>query len=384
MAPDHARWQRLAEVAGLFLKLGVTAFGGPAAHIAMMRDEVVRRRAWLDDQRFLDLLGATNLIPGPNSTEMTIHLGFLRAGWCGLVVGGACFILPAMLIVMALAWGYVHFGTTPAVGWLLYGVKPVVIAIIVQALAGLIPQAIKGPLTAVVGLGTLVLYALGVNEIALLGIAGVVVMLGHNVQRWQQSRVASVVLALGGVPLPALAVTTFSLPLLFLTFLKIGAVLYGSGYVLLAFLRADFVVRLGWLTDRQLLDAVAIGQVTPGPVFTTATFIGYVLAGVPGALWATLGIFLPAFIFVAISNPLIPRLRNSPWASGLLDGVNIASLGLMAAVTWQLGRASLIDLLTVAVALLSAGLLLRYNINATWLIAGGAVVGCLRALLWGI
>ena len=384
MAPEHARWQRLAEVAGLFLKLGVTAFGGPAAHIAMMRHEVVRRRAWLDDQRFLDLLGATNLIPGPNSTEMTIHLGFLRAGWCGLVVGGACFILPAMLIVMALAWGYVHFGTTPAVGWLLYGVKPVVIAIIVQALAGLIPTAIKGPLTASVGLGTLLLYALGVNEIALLGIAGVVVMLGHNVQRWQQSRVASVVLALGGVPLPALAVTTFSLPLLFLTFLKIGAVLYGSGYVLLAFLRADFVVRLGWLTDQQLLDAVAIGQVTPGPVFTTATFIGYVLAGVPGALWATLGIFLPAFIFVAISNPLIPRLRNSPWASGLLDGVNIASLGLMAAVTWQLGRASLIDLLTVAVALLSAGLLLRYNINATWLIAGGAVVGLLRALLWGM
>lgn len=384
MAPDHARWQRLTEVAGLFLKLGVTAFGGPAAHIAMMRNEVVRRRAWLDDQRFLDLLGATNLIPGPNSTEMTIHLGFLRAGWGGLVVGGACFILPAMLIVMALAWSYVRFGTTPAVGWLLYGVKPVVIAIMVQALAGLIPKAIKGPLTTVVGLGTLGLYALGVNAIALLGSAGVMVMLGHNMQRWQQSRVASVVLALGGVPLPALAVTTFSLPLLFLTFLKIGAVLYGSGYVLLAFLRADFVVRLGWLTDQQLLDAVAIGQVTPGPVFTTATFIGYVLAGVPGALWATLGIFLPAFVFVAISNPLIPRLRNSPWASGLLDGVNIASLGLMAAVTWQLGRAALIDLLTVAVALLSAGLLLRYNINATWLIAGGAVVGLLRALLWGM
>jgi chromate transporter len=383
MAPDHPRWQRLAEVAGLFLKLGVTAFGGPAAHIAMMRHEVVRRRAWLDDQRFLDLLGATNLIPGPNSTEMTIHLGLLRAGWCGLVVGGACFILPAMLIVMALAWSYVRFGTTPAAGWLLYGVKPVVIAIIVQALAGLTPKAVTGPLTACVGLGTLVLYALGVNEIVLLATAGIVVMLGHNVQRWQQSRVTSIVLALGGVSLPALAVTTFSLPLLFLTFLKIGAVLYGSGYVLLAFLRADFVVRLGWLTDQQLLDAVAIGQVTPGPVFTTATFIGYVLAGVPGALWATLGIFLPSFVFVAVSNPLIPRLRNSPWASGLLDGVNIASLGLMAAVTWQLGRTSLVDPLTVVVALLSAGLLLRYNINATWLIAGGAVVGLLRALLWG-
>jgi chromate transporter len=383
MAPDHPRWQRLAEVAGLFLKLGVTAFGGPAAHIAMMRHEVVRRRAWLDDQRFLDLLGATNLIPGPNSTEMTIHLGLLRAGWCGLVVGGACFILPAMLIVMALAWGYVRFGTTPAAGWLLYGVKPVVIAIIVQALAGLTPKAVTGPLIACVGLGTLVLYALGVNEIVLLATAGIVVMLGHNVQRWQQSRVTSIVLALGGVSLPALAVTTFSLPLLFLTFLKIGAVLYGSGYVLLAFLRADFVVRLGWLTDQQLLDAVAIGQVTPGPVFTTATFIGYMLAGVPGALWATLGIFLPSFVFVAVSNPLIPRLRNSPWASGLLDGVNIASLGLMAAVTWQLGRTSLVDPLTVVVALLSAGLLLRYNINATWLIAGGAVVGLLRALLWG-
>jgi chromate transporter len=314
---------------------------------------------------------------------MTIHLGLLRAGWCGLVVGGACFILPAMLIVMALAWSYVRFGTTPAAGWLLYGVKPVIIAIIVQALAGLTPKAVTGPLTACVGLGTLALYALGVNEIVLLATAGVVVMLGRNVQRWQQSRITSVVLALGGVPLPALAVTTFSLPLLFLTFLKIGAVLYGSGYVLLAFLRADFVVRLGWLTDQQLLDAVAIGQVTPGPVFTTATFIGYMLAGVPGALWATLGIFLPSFVFVAISNPLIPRLRNSPWASGLLDGVNIASLGLMAAVTWQLGRASLVDLLTVAVALLSAGLLFRYNINATWLIAGGAVVGLLRALLWG-
>jgi len=379
--PDQPFRQRLAEVALLFFKLGVTAFGGPAAHIAMMRHEVVERRKWLDDQRFLYLLGAVNLIPGPNSTEMTIHLGFLRAGWPGLIVGGTCFIVPAMLIVMALAWVYVRFGTTPQAGWLLYGVKPVIIAIIVQALVGLLRQAVKGPLTAGVGLVTLALYIRGVNEIVLLFAGGIAVMLVQNLRRLRTPGMASLVLPFVGLSPAVLTATAFSVPLLFLTFLKIGAVLYGSGYVLLAFLRADFVTRLGWLTDQQLLDAVAIGQVTPGPVFTAATFIGFVLGGVPGAVWATLDIFLPAFILVAISNPLIPRIRHSPWTSGLLDGVNITALGLMAAVTWQLSHTPLVDPLTVALALVSLGLLLKWQINATWLVLGGAAVGLLRAAL---
>ncbi len=372
---------RLWEVAALFLKLGLTAFGGPAAHIALMRDEVVTRRRWLDDQRFLDLLGATNLIPGPNSTEMAIHIGYVRAGWAGLIAGGVCFITPAMLIVMALAWAYVRFGSTPEAGWLLYGIKPVIIAVIAQALWGLGQKAVQGPLTALVGLAALVLYFLGVNEIALLFAGGLAVMAVENLCRWRRTGLAGILALPGGLSLPALAAAPFSLPLMFVTFLKIGAVLYGSGYVLLAFLRADFVTRLGWLTDRQLLDAVAVGQVTPGPLFTTATFIGYVLAGVPGALLATLGIFLPSFLFVALSNPLIPRLRSSPWASSMLDGVNVASLGLMAAVTWQLGRASFVDPLTIALALVSLVLLLRFRVNSTWLVLGGAIVGLVSSAL---
>jgi chromate transporter len=371
----------LREVTLLFLRLGITAFGGPAAHIAMFRDETVERRKWVTDQHFLDLLGATNLIPGPNSTEMAIHLGFIRAGWAGLIAGGASFILPAMLIVMALAWVYVRFGSTPEASWLLYGIKPAVIAIIVQALGGLGQKAVKGPLTALIGLAVLVLYFLGVNELALLFAGGLVVMLGENLSRLRKTGLAVIVAPLGGLSLPALAAAPFSLPLMFLTFLKIGAVLYGSGYVLLAFLRADFVVRLGWLTDQQLLDAIAIGQVTPGPVFTTATFIGYLLGGVPGALLGTLGIFLPSFVFVALSNPLIPRLRNSPWASGLLDGVNVASLGLMAAVTVQLGIASLVDPLTVVLALAALGLLFRFKVNSAWLVIGSALVGWASSLL---
>jgi len=375
--------QRLAEVAKLFLKLGITAFGGPAAHIAMMHDETVKRRKWLSDQEFLDLVGATNLIPGPNSTEMAIHVGFLRAGWPGLIIGGLCFILPAMLIVMALAWVYVRFGNIPQAGRVLYGIKPVVIAIIVQALWILGQKAVKGPLTAVVGLVVLVSYFFGVNEIVLLFAGGLLVMTGSNLRRLRkQVQGGFLVPSMTGLNMLApttLAATPFGLPLLFLTFLKIGAVLFGSGYVLLAFLRADFVVRFGWLTDHQLIDAIAIGQVTPGPVFTAATFIGFILAGVPGALLATLGIFLPSFVFVAVSNPLIPRIRNSAWISGLLDGVNAASLGLMAAVTWQLGRASLTDPLTLLTALIAFGLLALFKINWTWLIAGGAIIGFLSA-----
>lgn len=375
------RRERLGEVAALFLKLGLTAFGGPAAHIGMMHDEVVKRRGWLDDQQFLDLLGATNLIPGPNSTEMAIHIGYLRAGWAGLIVAGTCFILPAMLIVMALAWAYVQFGATPAATWLLYGVKPVVIAIVALALLDLGRKAVKGWLTALAGLAVFVLYFLNVNEIALLFAGGLLVMIGANWQRLRQGGLKTSLPPLSALGLPALAATGFSLPLLFLTFLKIGAVLYGSGYVLLAFLRADFVTRLGWLTDRQLVDAVAIGQATPGPVSTTATFIGFILGGVPGALLATLGIFLPSFIFVAVSNPQIPKMRRSAWVGALLDGVNIASLGLMGAVTVELGRAALVDPLTLGIGVVSLILLLRFRVNSTWLVAGGALLGLISAAL---
>jgi len=373
--------KRLGEIATLFLKLGITGFGGPAAHIGMMHDETVKRRKWLSDQEFLDLVGATNLIPGPNSTEMAIHIGYLRAGWPGLITAGACFIAPAMLIVMILAAIYVRYGTTPQVEWLLYGIKPVVIAIILQALWSLGQKAIKGWLTAVVGAGVLGLYFLGANEIALLFGGGLLVMLAMNYKRLSSQRMAAYLVPIGALTILSQALTPFSLPLMFLTFLKIGSVLYGSGYVLLAFLRAEFVVDYGWLTEQQLLDAIAIGQVTPGPVLTTATFIGYLLAGTPGALLATLGIFLPAFIFVAISNPWIPRLRSSAWFSGLLDGVNAAALGLMGGVTWQLGRSSIVDPLTALIAAASLVLLVRFKVNSTWLIAGGALVGLLSAAL---
>jgi chromate transporter len=375
---------RLTEVAALFFKLGTIGFGGPAACIAMMHDETVRRRGWLSNQEFLDLVGATNLIPGPNSTEMAIHLGYRRAGWPGLLAGGLCFMLPAALIVAALAWVYVRYGSTPEAGWLLYGVKPVIIALIIQALWTLGRIAIKGPFVAIVGLAVLVLFFAGVNEIDLLLAGGLVVMIGTNIRRVKPTLsglllAPPVVGSVGGLGGTA-AAASFSLPLLALTFLKIGAVLYGSGYVLLAFLRADFVVRFGWLTDRQLLDAVAVGQVTPGPLFTTATFIGYLLGGFPGSGLATAAIFFPSFVFVALTNRLIPKLRASTWIGGALDGVNAASLGLMAGVTWQLGRVSLTDPLTILMAFISLGLMIRYNPTPIWLIAGGAAVGLLRAM----
>jgi chromate transporter len=365
----------------LFLKLGITGFGGPAAHIGMMHDEIVKRRKWLSDQEFLDLLGATNLIPGPNSTEMAIHIGYLRAGWPGLITAGVCFIAPAMLIVMVLAAIYAQYGTTPQVTWLLYGIKPVVIAIIVQALWSLGKHAVNGWLTALVAGGVAALYFLGVNEIALLFGGGLIVMLALNLKRLRPRGMAAFLLPAGGLAILAQALVPFSLPLMFLTFLKIGSVLYGSGYVLLAFLRADFVVQYGWLTDQQLLDAISIGQVTPGPVLTTATFIGYLLGGTPGAVLATIGIFLPAFIFVAISNPWIPRMRNSAWFGGLLDGVNASALGLMGGVTWQLGRSSIVDPLTALIAVAALVLLVRFKVNSTWLIAGGALIGLLSAAL---
>lgn len=368
---------RLKEVAGLFARLGITAFGGPAAHISMLYDETVKRKKWLDEQHFLDLLGATNLIPGPNSTEMAIHIGYVRAGWRGLIVAGACFILPAMLTVLALAWSYVQFSATPTANWLLYGVKPVVMAVIIQALWGLGQKALKSVLTALIGAATLALYFFNIDLLVLMIAGGLLVMALQNLRLLQQVNPTAAPPLLFGLNFLAADAAPFSLWQLFFIFLKIGAVLYGSGYVLLAFLQTDLVTRLGWLTEQQLIDAVAVGQLTPGPVFTTATFIGYLLGGVPGAIAATVGIFLPSFIFVAISNPIIPRLRRSPWAGAFLDGVNAASLGLMAAVTWQLGYASLVDPLTVALALVAATLLFWFKVNSTWLIFGGAIAGLL-------
>ncbi|MBN2511368.1 MAG: chromate transporter [Sedimentisphaerales bacterium] len=367
--------RRVLEVAALFLRLGLTAFGGPAAHIAMMHDEVVKRRKWLDDEHYLNLLGATQFIPGPNSTEMAIHIGFVRAGWTGLIVGGVCFALPAICIVTALAWAYVRYESLPQIGSLLYGVKPVILIIIAQALWLLGRKAIRDALTAIVGAGVIVLYFVGINEILLLFAGGAVIMFGRNLGHGG-SKVKGFVPLLG-LSLPAAGTIPFQLSTLFLTFLKIGSVWYGSGYVLLAFLQSDFVDRLGWLSSQQLMDAIAIGQVTPGPLFTTATFIGYVLGGVKGAVLATLGIFLPSFVFVAISNPLIPKLRSSRWAGALLDGVTVASLGLMAAVTLQLGRQFLFDVQSLIVAGISFVLLIRYKINSTWLILGAAALGLL-------
>lgn len=378
-----------AEVAKIFLKLGTIAFGGPAAHIAMMRDEMCVRRRWVSEERFLDLLGAANLIPGPSSTELAIYLGYERAGWKGLISGGVCFIVPAMLLVLAIAWAYVNYGTTPEAGWLLYGIKPVIVAIIVQALCGLLKTAVKGPLLAAAGIIVLGLYLAGLNPVALIFGSGLIVMLSANGWRyWRGARNTSAGVALfpvlgfsvaqvaGMVPVP------FSLTALFVTFLKLGSVVFGSGYVLLAFLRNDFVHRLGWLSDQQILDAVAVGQFTPGPVFTTATFIGYVVGGVTGAILATIGIFLPAFVFVAAVFPLVGMIRRSPWASGFLDGVNVAALGLIAGVTWQLGLAALIDWFTVVVAVLALMLILRFKINSAWLVFGGGAVGLISRLLF--
>jgi chromate transporter len=375
----------LKELALLFLKLGTIAFGGPAAHIAMMEDEVVRRRRWLTREKFLDLLGMTNLIPGPNSTELAIHLGYTQRGWAGLLVAGSCFIFPAAIIVGTLAWAYVRFGTLPQASGLLYGVKPVVIAVVLQALWKLARTAAKTKFLALIGLVAVLLGFLGINELVVLFGAGVIV----GIRQWIENRrqrgrkpPSGLLAAMPILPLAQMAATTATtapptvglLPL-FLFFLKVGSVLFGSGYVLLAFLRADLVERWGWLSDAQLIDAIAIGQVTPGPVFTTATFIGYILAGPLGAVVGTVGIFLPAFFFVALSGPLVPRLRQSQIAGAFLDGLNVASLALMAVVTWYLARAALIDWITVGLVIASAILLIRFRVNSVWLVLGGAIIG---------
>jgi chromate transporter len=374
----------LAELASLFLKLGVTAFGGPAAHIAMMEDEVVRRRHWITHEEFLDLLGATNLIPGPNSTEMAIHIGHRRAGWAGLLVAGSCFILPAALIVGVISWAYVNYGSMPQAEGVLYGVKPVVLAIVLQAIWRLARSALKTRLLVMTGVAAGAVSYLGINELAILFGTGAFVAAAKSMFFRKSAGAAGIMSGFWpGIPMATATTTTgstlvaasFGLWPMFLVFAKIGSVLFGSGYVLLVFLRADLVDRLHWLAEGQLLDAIAIGQITPGPVFTTATFVGYILSGVPGAIMATVGIFLPAFFFVAISGPLVPRMRRSPTAGAFLDGVNAASLALMAVVMIQLARTAFVDYGTIVIGIAAAVLLLRYNLNTTWLVLGGTVAG---------
>ncbi len=389
-SPEGER--RLAELAALFFRLGLTAFGGPAAHIAMMEEEVVRRRKWLSHAEFLDMLGATNLIPGPNSTEMAIHIGHKRAGWAGLLVAGACFIVPAVTVTLALAWVYVRFGKIPQAGGVLYGIKPVMIAVVLQALWSLGKSAIKSRPLGALGAAAALAAAAGVEELAILFGGGALAAMWPSGSKPPPTRpdpeeskpppsnLAN--LALGGTAgLGGASTAVASSWSLFLVFAKIGSILFGSGYVLLAFLRADLVERHHWMTEAQLVDAIAVGQLTPGPVFTTATFVGYVIHGLPGATAATAGIFLPAFVFVALSGPLIPRLRASKRAGAFLDGVNVTSLALMAVVTFQLGRTALVDVVTILIAACATFALIKWKVSSVWLILGGAVVGAVWSAL---
>jgi chromate transporter len=389
---------RLKELARLFLKLGLIGFGGPNAHIAMMEDEVVNRREWLTREQFIDLIGATNLIPGPNSTEMAIHIGYVYAGWLGLIVAGVGFVLPAVLITMGLAWGYVNFGTIPQVAGLLYGIKPAVLGVIIDALWRLGKKAVKTSklLTIAIFVALLVWFA-DVSEIIALLIGGVIGMIWLQFPpRNPQSDESANLLIAGittGIALKASATAiglVKSIPVslwqLGYSFLKIGGTLFGGGYVLLSLVQSEFVDGYGWLTQSQLLDAISIGQFTPGPILTTATFIGYVIGGIPGAIVATIAIFLPSFILVAATNPLIPHLRKSKWLAAFLDAVNVSALALMLVVTIQLALATLgtpprLDWAAVSIAIGSAILGIRFQVSSAWLVLGGALLGQIASSL---
>ena len=342
---------------------------------------MVRRRHWLTREEFLDLLGVINLIPGPNSTEMAIQIGYRLAGWPGLVMGGVGFVFPAAVLTLALASLYVRYGTLPQAASVLYGIKAVMIAVVLQAIWNLSRTAVKSKLLLLIGVLAVLTNALGVNVLALLFGAGMAAVAAKQAaSALKEASSASVAVPIGGSISKTLIGTLgtgvpFGLMPLFTFFLKVGAVLFGSGYVLLAFLRTDLVVRLQWLSDKQLLDAIAVGQVTPGPVFTTATFIGYLLDRIPGAAVATVGIFLPSFVFIAIVGPLVPRMRKSALLGAFLDGVNVGALALMLVVTWHLGRAALVDLTTIALAVVSAVALMRFKINSTSLIMDGGIIG---------
>jgi chromate transporter len=363
----------LGELALAFLKLGTIAFGGPAAHLAMMEEEFVRRRRWITQAEFLDRMAAANLIPGPSSTETTIFIGQLKRGWRGLIVAGSCFLLPAAIIVSLIAWAYVRYGALPQVAGMLYAIKPVVVAIVIQALWKLSKTGVRTKFLAAIAALAVVLNLFGFGPIVVLLIAGTISAAALWLKMKMRMKSGPVAVSLGALPkFFAAAVVTaataaalpFTLWRLFLSFLKIGSVIFGSGYVLLAFLQSEFVERLHWLTEKQLIDAVAVGQFTPGPVFTTATFIGYILGGWLGAIVATVGIFLPGFLLVAASGPLLPRIRRSPAISAALDGVVAGSLALMAVVTWQLGKAAIMDRMTIAIFVVSVVALLRFRVNS--------------------
>lgn len=395
----------IAEVIRVCGKLGIIGFGGPAAHIAMLEDEAVTRRQWLSREHFLDLVGATNLIPGPNSTEMMIHIGYVRAGWPGLVLAGICFVLPAVVLTTILAWVYVEFGSLPAVQPFLLGVKPAILAVILGALWRLGRTASKPQaavqtriLLGVIGSVVAIAVLLGMPEIwalvaggvlgmcalvlAATGWGGLATLLALPVGwkgYWAENVVATPfkwMVALGAIAGPAVGLGALGL-----FFLKVGSVLYGSGYVLVAFLEGELVHEYGWLTQQQLLDAIAIGQFTPGPVLSTAAFIGYLLAGVPGAAISAAAIFAPSFVFVAILNPIVPRLRRSQWMSAFLDAVNVSAVGLMAAVLLRLTTDVITAWPAALLALLAAVAVLRWRISSAWTVLGGALLGWLLALL---
>ncbi len=375
---------RLTELAAIFLKLGAIGFGGPAAHMAMLEQEIVTRRQWITPAQFLDLIGLTNLIPGPSSTELAIYIGYLRAGWWGLMIAGVCFIAPAMAIVWLLAIGYERTSELPQTIAIFAGIKPIVTILTIQAMWKLGRSALKNLPTGVAGVAAIGLFGyFGLNTLIVLLAAGFGVMLWQNWQRW-------------GRGLPAFWLPNLETPLLaifpavtshpswvdvFAIFFKIGATLYGGGYVLLAFLQPELVDRTGWLTSAQLLDAIAIGQVTPGPLFTTATFIGYLLAGHAGAIAATVGIFLPSFGLVALVSAFAPQLRRSIWFGSWLDGVNAGAWGTILVVAYRLGASTLIDWQSIAIAAISALLIWRWRVEPIWLILGSATIALVAQLV---
>jgi chromate transporter len=367
----------LAGLAAVFLRLGLTSFGGPAAHVALMRDEFVRRRRWLDDAVFVDLLGAANLIPGPTSTELAMHIGHRRAGRAGLVVAGLAFLLPAVVLVAILAWLYVEQGQRPEVGALLVGIAPVVVAIVLHAGWSMARTVIRTRFSAALLVATIAAALAGVPEIVVLLAAGLVALVR---QRWERGG-AMLAMLPAGVATATGAAAAVSVPAILFTFLKIGAVLFGSGYVLVALLRSELVDGLGWISEGQLLDAVAVGQATPGPLFSTATFVGYLLGGPQGAVVATVGVFLPAFLAVALSVPLLDRLRGSAAVRAFLDGVNIGAVALIGIVAVQLGIGAVRDALSLVTGV-GALVLLAGGVGTGRLILAGGAIGLIR-LAWG-
>ena len=362
----------LSTIARLFLKLGIIGFGGPAVHIALMEEEVVRKRAWISEEHFLDLVGATNLIPGPNSTEMTMHIGHERAGWKGLFVAGSCFIIPAVIITAFFAWLYQQYGELPQVQPFIYGIKPAIIAVVVSLMIHLGRKALKSIELGIIGALAAIAVLAGFNEIYVLFGGGLLSILIYFIKNKTQTTNSIFPFVLLQISNPSINLSDFKL---FLTFLKIGSILYGSGYVLFAFLDAELVAK-GLLTKQQLVDAIAVGQFTPGPVFSSATFIGWQIGGASGAIAATIGIFLPSFLFVALLNPLIPRLRRSKIMSAFLDTVNVVSIAIILSVIVEISKLTLLDWRSIAIAAISFIVTFYFKkLNTAFIILGGALLG---------